>query len=456
MESKSVGLTGSATGGSESRTWQLPRLLLGSWRCPLSTTLPPIPSSSTPGYSAAVPNCRTASYLAAYQAKRPLQGYVRLRTLPGLAPAPEWKGIHWDLTPDLLQEHAEQWLKQHLGGRPQPPQELKPVTEVRDACITFVHQHVPRLRTLIERWHNRVNVDDEASAGLSALQVVQEMDADGLLDFEPLGNRSLIAWLSSRGYWPSGMPLSHRSADLGLDDPNPRPEPGRAPALDNGSGGARMPIAERPHLRLNDRLLSIDPDELREFAKEVATDLTTAQLTVSPTAAVLSPLAPGSRAPGGGVARAGGFRANSPDPQKTSAIELAGEIAVGAWLHQQYGVPPEESWKSAMRSHVFADGSGDDRLGYDFRIHQGDRVLLFEAKASIQADCDISLGESEFRKASRLGPHETYIIVYVSHVLDRERRRITPLPNPFGAPGLAGYRLVSTAMRLRFTLPDLE
>ncbi|MGW1048400.1 hypothetical protein [Streptomyces sp. NPDC002521] len=56
--------------------------------------------------------------------------------------------------------------------------------------------------------------------------------------------------------------------------------------------------------------------------------------------------------------------------------------------------------------------------------------------------------------ASHLAPYETYIIVYVSDVMDAIRRRITPLPNPFSAPDLAGYELVRTRLRLRFDLAE--
>ncbi|MEU3431438.1 protein NO VEIN domain-containing protein [Streptomyces gardneri] len=126
---------------------------------------------------------------------------------------------------------------------------------------------------------------------------------------------------------------------------------------------------------------------------------------------------------------------------------------VGAWLRERFGVPEESSWKFSLRSHVLAGGPGDDRLGYDFRIHNGDQTYLYEVKASVGSSGEVTLGDSEVERASHLGTYETYIIVYVSDVLARERRRITPLPSPFGAPGLAGYELLSTKMRLRFTLP---
>ncbi|MFF7984014.1 protein NO VEIN domain-containing protein [Streptomyces sp. NPDC007901] len=95
-----------------------------------------------------------------------------------------------------------------------------------------------------------------------------------------------------------------------------------------------------------------------------------------------------------------------------------------------------------------AGSRGDDRLGYDFLIHDGDATYLYEVKASTSNSGEIVLGEPEVRRASRLTPGETYFIVYVSHVLDR--RVISIMPNPFGAPDLDGYEMVSTQLRLRF------
>ncbi|MFF0700197.1 hypothetical protein ACFYVC_07825 [Streptomyces tendae] len=46
----------------------------------------------------------------------------------------------------------------------------------------------------------------------------------------------------------------------------------------------------------------------------------------------------------------------------------------------------------------------------------------------------------------------TYFIVYISQVVDRSRRVITVLRNPFAESDLAGYQLMSTQMSSRFNL----
>ncbi|CAM5323069.1 hypothetical protein SFUMM280S_09030 [Streptomyces fumanus] len=129
------------------------------------------------------------------------------------------------------------------------------------------------------------------------------------------------------------------------------------------------------------------------------------------------------------------------DQDRTVPVGVA-EAAVAAWLHEQFGVEPQDSWKSSLRVHGLAGHQPDDRLGYDFLIHDGDATYLYEVKASTGNSGEIILGESEVRRASRRAG-ATYFIVYVSHVFDRDRRAITVLPNPFGAPDLAGYELAT-------------
>lgn len=360
------------------------------------------------------------AYVAVHKAGGPLTEYVRLRSLPGLEPDPRWGLEHWDLPVDLLDAHAEEWTVTHLPPLLAGQHPLRPVAEVRENCVDTIHARLPRLRVRMAAWLNRQG--REASSLPSATEVASAMDTEGLLDFEPIGTRTLITWLDTHGHWPEGMPATDRAADLGLHEPPPLPP---SPPV----GSAPLPATPLgPSLPLNGRSVPIGLDHLRDFARQVAADLTPDQLATSQQPETPpAPALPGRRTCGGGSRR-----------------RLA-----GAAIRRL----PRESWKSGLRQHVLADGSGDDRLGYDFLIHDGDRTLLYEVKASTGSRGEIELGESEVERASHLRPDETYTIVYVSHVLDRTHRRVTPLPNPFSAPGLGGYRLVGTAMRLRFELP---
>ncbi|MEU4082187.1 hypothetical protein DEJ45_35090 [Streptomyces venezuelae] len=60
---------------------------------------------------------------------------------------------------------------------------------------------------------------------------------------------------------------------------------------------------------------------------------------------------------------------------------------------------------------MIAGGPGDDRLGCDFRVDDGERTYLFEVKASVGSSGEIILGDSEVARASHLSPEEAYIIV---------------------------------------------
>ncbi|WP_158688527.1 sacsin N-terminal ATP-binding-like domain-containing protein [Streptomyces pseudogriseolus] len=393
------------------------------------------------------------AYRDVHRSGRSLAGYVKLRDLSLLAPDPAWHTTLWHLSDELLQAHADAWLMKQLPAPASTSRPLRPLVEVREASSTAVHKQVPRLRQLIEEWE-RLHPASRPTVPPPSQDVLRELDDDGLLDFEALSVKALIAWLRARGHWPQDMPLSDRRADLGLAATRPLEPAGSAGGATGGgrSGGS----APGPHVMLNGRPVSARPDGLAALAREVAADLTPEQRATSATSATaLAPRIPQPRTSSSSGARShsGSYQVPASDQDRTLAVGLAGEAAVAAWLQEQFGIEPQDSWKSGLRVHGLAGAQpGDDRLGYDFLIHDGDATYLYEVKASTGDSGEIILGESEVRRASRLKPDETYFIVYVSHVLDRDRRDITVLPNPFGAPDLAGYELVSTQLRLRFNL----
>ncbi|QKW04188.1 sacsin N-terminal ATP-binding-like domain-containing protein [Streptomyces sp. NA02536] len=388
-----------------------------------------------------------------HRSGRSLAAYVLLRGLPTLAPDPAWHTTLWDLTDQLLQAHADAWLTRSLPAQLPTSRALPPLTEVREASTTAVHQHLPRLRQLIQEWQS-LHPTSRTAVPPPPQEVLRALDDEGLLDFEVLSTKALITWLSHHGHWPTDMPLSDRRAQLGLP-----PTRSSAPAGNSGtaagSGRSGAPVPG-PQVALNGRPVPAGPDDLAALAREVVADLTPEQRATPATAVTtLAPRIPRPRTPsqpGTGPQR-GSYQATGHDQDRTMPVGVAGEAAVAAWLNEQFGVEPQDSWKSSLRVHGLAGAQpGDDRLGYDFLIHDGDATYLYEVKASTGDSGEIILGESEVRRASRLAPGETYFIVYVSHVFDRDRRAITVLPNPFGAPDLAGYELVSTQLRLRFNL----
>ncbi|MFF6843449.1 sacsin N-terminal ATP-binding-like domain-containing protein [Streptomyces tanashiensis] len=390
------------------------------------------------------------AYADVHRSGRSLSGYVKLRHLSPLVPDPAWHTTLWNLADELLQAHADAWLTRRLPAPSSTSRPLRPLAEVREASSMAVHKQVPRLRQLIEEWQ-RLHSASRSAVLPPAQDVLRELDDDGLLDFEVLSVKALIAWLRTRGYWPEDMPLSDRRADLGLTATRSSEPTGVGKVAGGGRPGGSAP---GPHVMLNGKPMSARLDDLAALARDVAADLTPEQrATSATTATALAPRIPPPRSASssGASSHGGSYQAPVTDQDRTLAVGLAGEAAVAAWLHEQFGVEPQDSWKSGLRVHGLAGGQpGDDRLGYDFLIHDGDATYLYEVKASTGSSGEIVLGESEVRRASRLKPDETYFIVYVSHVLDRDLRAIAVLPNPFGAPDLAGYELVSTQLRLRF------
>ena len=160
---------------------------------------------------------------------------------------------------------------------------------------------------------------------------------------------------------------------------------------------------------------------------------------------------PAGRLAGGAGGTGTSARTPPPPPEVLKAIGLAGEVAAGEWLRHHFGVPPENSWVSGYRDLLLGDGQGDDSLGYDFRIITGERTRLFEVKATAGDNTEFTLGETEVRRAQDLQPEEEYLIIFITHVLDSQRRRITPLPNPFASGGLSRYRFAGHSIRLQFT-----
>ncbi|MFE1189901.1 sacsin N-terminal ATP-binding-like domain-containing protein [[Kitasatospora] papulosa] len=387
-----------------------------------------------------------------HRSGRPLAAYLRLRSLPALAPDPTWHTTLWDLTDQLLQAHADAWLTRSLPAQPATPHALAPLTEVRETSTAAVHQHLPRLRQLIEEWQRR-HPTNHAVMPPPPQEVLRALDEEGMLDFEVLSKKTLITWLNTHGHWPTDMPLSDRPTQLGLSSTAPAPA-GNSGAASSTSRPEALP--PRPTVVLNGKLVPAGPDDLAALARQVAADLTPEQRATPATGVTaLVPRIPRPRTspqPAKG-SQGGSYQAAGNDQDHTMPVGLAGEAAAAAWLHEQFGVEPEDSWKSSLRVHGLAGAKpGDDRLGYDFLIHNGNATYLYEVKASTGDSGEIILAESEVRRASHLAPAETYFIVYVSHVLNRARRNITVLPNPFSAPDLAGYELVSTQMRLRFNL----
>ena len=267
------------------------------------------------------------------------------------------------------------------------------------------------------------------------------------MDFGRLSIGDVLDWLHSHSQWPAAMPVTMARARLGLSETE------IAEARRRLAEGREQRRLQTTFIPYGNRTYSDDPVDMRALVDAVRDGVPAALLDTPVRPSPLLPVPPGNserRRRDDGAPRA--WRAAGAPLEKTKAIGLAGEVVVGEWLRHQFGVSPEDTWVSGYRRDVLADGKGDDALGYDFKVVTPDRTWLFEVKATTDEEQQFAFSESEVQRAGDLAPNEEYIVVFVTNVLDPERRRVHPLPNPLGPGGLRYYRVVGRALRLLFDL----
>lgn len=384
-------------------------------------------------------------FAADMHAGAPLDEYLRLRELPGLTADPAWLDAHWDVSEELIEARVSAWLTAVAPAPAEPELDLPPVDELRQAGRRTLSSVVANVRVLVDAWLHRHAAGTGVRPGdLGA--ITEAMTIGGHMDFKRLGATDVVAWLNKYGQWPQGMPATTSRAALELSE------------ADLEAARARLEQDRERHRRqttyveYGGRTYTEELADLRELADALRDELLSTPVPGAAETQVLVDIdtgrsdGPAWRRP----ARAG--RASSPPPERIRTTGLAGEVVVGQWLRQQFGVSPEESWQSGYRFEVLGDGIGSDGHGYDFQVVTGQRTMLFEVKSSTGGSCEFTLGESEVRRAQSLALDEEYIVLFVPHVLDSARRRVVRLPNPFAYGGLRRYRLAGSAMRLQFQL----
>jgi hypothetical protein len=375
-----------------------------------------------------------------------LDEYLRLRELPGLEPNDAWLDHYWDLPDDVLAAHIGGWIDEVTPAREDNVELLPPVDELREQGRRTATRVVANARVLADAWLHRHAAGvgprpDEASTVVAALM------SSGRMDFGRITPADVVSWLSDAGQWPAKMLRTTSRIELGLTPADLEAARARLEATRD------QQRRQRTYVRYGERTFTEEVSDLRELVDAVRGSLTATDLTTPLDRVPLGriELLPGTPASGG---RGGGstWRAE-PQDEKTKAIGLIGEVVIGERLRREFGLPPEDTWVSGYREDIFADGRGDDRLGFDFRVPRPDRTWLFEVKSTTGNDCQIKLGESEVRRAQALESGEEYVILFVTNVLDPAKRRIYPLPNPLGSSGLSRYRVAGSALRLIFELP---
>jgi hypothetical protein len=389
--------------------------------------------------------------LPVFEQGDPLDRYVELRELSGLEPDASWLD-EYDVPPAaLIRRHINEWLER--VGAPalgKGDSALMPLDEVLEQNAHRVQVFAREAHRVVRAWCWKRQTPHPPVWGREgyALRLAEMAGAEGIMDFRPLTEPDLIAWLSRTARWPGGMKLTISPEALDLSEQDLRAEEEAA----NHERQRRE--QERRSIKLDGVLMSAERADFRAIIDHVSKTLSPKLLATPARFAGLEPISSsGSGTKGGTGGRgggSGGSRTRSNDVQ-TAAIGLIGELVAYRWLQAKYAVG-DECWKSTYRNAVFGGQEGNDSLGYDFVIMGKRGELYFEVKATSGDALELELGESEVAWASKWARTDRYRILFIRNALDSSRRSIHMLPNPLSGKGKGRYRTVGRGLRYEFSL----
>ncbi|MEV0230923.1 DUF3883 domain-containing protein [Nonomuraea sp. NPDC050786] len=385
-----------------------------------------------------------AAYLSHFDAHTPIPGWIALRSLEWIIAPRAWALTVDSATVDLLDSHINASLDARLRELPEPAAtvSLSSWRTLRESNIALVRSSLPEIRTLIQAAGRHVS---EALWGDAA----NFLDECGALDFRRLTKDDVVAWLATLGHWPPDMeqtmsPDAHGVTQASFQSARSSIEQARDERL-----------RKRRVVTLGDRELDVASGDFTQVVAEVRRILTQNPQIITGSTRFASLKAFNQRgSTGTGGSRSGwcsGERRELSLEQR-SAIGFIGEQIAYEWLRAHYPATNEESWVSTNRRKAFPGSSGDDSLGYDFKIGTDKRALMFEVKATQEGGGQIELGESEMRAAQRFAGSNRWSLLVVTWVLTPEQTTAHRLPNPFSAEGRNLYRAEGGSVRFSYRL----
>ncbi|GAA0318212.1 DUF3883 domain-containing protein [Streptomyces polychromogenes] len=390
-------------------------------------------------------NALRAGFLEAFRSGAPLTSYTENRHLAALVPDPTWADERLHVETALMRAHVDRWLT-GLGAPPLGTDaRLPPVDELRLTNRPLLLGQLKRARALVHAWEA---AHDEPASGLPGDPegVAAEAAAAGLLDFLPLDDPTTLRWLRAGDRWPAAIPLALTPEALGLTTgqlENARRQERRE---------RRLRQEEQRHIMVDRVRMSAEEDNYHAIVEAVRGGLT-AEFLHSAGDDPLVELGPrAQRLPGTGRPGFSAGRRRKLSDTQALAVGLAGEVAALAWLKNRYDAVNDGAWVSGYRNKVLGDGLGDDSLGYDLVVETKRASLLFEVKSSAGSEGEFVLSPTEIARARSLKKRETFQVLYVSHALDADLRRIHLLPNPLHPRSARFFRSVGEGLRYRFQL----
>ncbi len=390
-------------------------------------------------------------FAGVWAAGEDLAPYVAARSLDFVTFDPAWPRILESLTREVVAARAAAAAAELLGPD-NPEVDLPPLDRVAADNRKLVLAYHPDLAGLARAWCRKSETAVPALIEAADPQtLVRTLDEAGLLDFEKLDAVRLPEFYARVGAWPAGMPLTADLARLGLD-----PDDLQRDAIEAREAKRKAEAARRTIPFAGEKLDAGAGDFVRRFEA-----LATAAIqngddwftrSRAPRLRPQDQRLPGT--PGGGGGGGGqSWRTQPPEAVKT-AMGIASEWLAREYLRRRH---PKEmtdaAWVSSNRAAFCTGPSGDDGLGYDFRVVTERNEWLYEVKSAVDAggEFELTARELEVAGSASLERKRRYRILYVPFVFDPAQWRVLPLSNPAAPNTRDRFRVLrGGSVRYRF------
>ncbi|WP_238782734.1 protein NO VEIN domain-containing protein [Streptomyces monomycini] len=286
-----------------------------------------------------------------------------------------------------------------------------------------------------------------------AQEVTAQLEAAGALDFRPLSPTDVVGWLAALGQWPDGMAVATDPERHGLSEADLKR------VRDAAEHERHERERKRRSISVGGRDFDVYSGDFTALTRELDRILQSGSAPGITTAGPLRftdprPQAERTRAAGRTRGRQYGDGADSGlTNAQREAIGYVGEWYAYQWLCARYPDRLDETcWVSSNRRKAFPGPSGDDNLGFDFRIGSGSRPYLYEVKATRSEGGRFELGSSEVRAARQHAGNDHWRLLVVTHALTPHKMAIQVLPNPYGKRGRGRYREEGGALYFSYLL----
>ena len=377
-------------------------------------------------------------FLGAFEGGASLARYVSLRSLDFLEFQPGWILDREQLTREDVATLLDELLQGLVGDDVELV--LEPLLQLRNRSKRILQRFIDENSATIGAWCFTNDVANPWSEG--SLEVIKSMGQHGLLDFAPVEAGEEIEALATAGCWPIGMPHESDPEALGLDPADLLGEKDREQERKETAEVARRTI-DFADVPLDTRA--------KDFAQSLI-DLADAQmadgawLKRSRKRFRLAEQASSDSRTGGPGGKGGKRRqVDRLNGDVKLAMGFASEYLASRFLREKHKDRYTDlCWVSENRSKIEIDWSGEDGLGFDFRVQTQDVEWRYEVKSSQDDSFEFEFTQNEMRSAAECAADGSrrYRILYVPFVFEPARWRVMELPNPMGEQGQKLFRAI--------------